>query len=193
MLPVSRRINSKKDFRDFLAADLQYYKKVSKLAYFLQIGEGPALMRHQVLLRKTEYYTNTNNRIMAFLYKAMLMKFQTKYAIQIPINCCGKGLRLVHVGPRLVNGTVCVGENCVFHINTALVAGGTNDDAPTLGDSVILGVGATVLGGVTIANYVAVGAGAVVNKDVLEENIAVAGVPARKISDNGRTTWNKGK
>ncbi len=32
---------------------------------------------------------------------------------------------------------------------------------------------------------------AVVNKDVLESNIAVAGVPPRKISNNGRKTWNK--
>lgn len=150
-------------------------------------------MRHQVLLRKAEYYVNTKRRIRAALYKYMLIKFQNKYAIHIPINCCGKGLRLMHVGPILMNSKVSIGENCVIHINTAFVAGGTNDDAPTLGDSVIVGVGAVVLGGVTIAQNVAIGANAVVNKDVLEEDIAVGGVPARKISDRGRTSWNKGQ
>ena len=35
-----------------------------------------------------------------------------------------------------------------------------------------------------IADYVAIGANAVVNKDVTEETVAVAGVPAKKISDN---------
>ena len=189
MLPVEKRIRSKADLQKFLKADLQYYKGVNKLTYFLQYGEGAILMRHQVLLRKAEYCVNTRRRIPAAFYKFLLIKFQNKYAIHIPINCCGKGLRLMHVGPILMNSKVCVGENCKFHMNTSLVAGGTNDDAPILGDAVVLGVGATVLGGVTVANNVAIGAGAVVNKDILEENIAVAGVPARKISNNGTSTW----
>ena len=97
----------------------------------------------------------------------------------------------MHVGPILMNGRVLVGENCVFHINTALVAGGTNDETPVLGNDVILGIGSVVVGGVHIADGVAVGANAVVNKDVLESNITVAGVPAKKISDNGKLDWNK--
>lgn len=32
---------------------------------------------------------------------------------------------------------------------------------------------------------------AVVNKDVTEKNVAVAGVPARKISNSGTLHWNK--
>ena len=46
-----------------------------------------------------------------------------------------------------------------------------------------------VLGNVTVADNVAIGANAVVNRDVLEENIAVAGVPAKKISNNGAIAW----
>jgi len=45
--------------------------------------------------------------------------------------------------------------------------------------------------GVYIANNVAIGANALVNKSVEEENIAIAGVPAKKISNNGRLEWNK--
>lgn len=97
----------------------------------------------------------------------------------------------MHVGPVLMNGKVDVGENCVFHINTALVAGGTNDDAPVLESGVVLGIGAVVLGNVHIAKNVAIGANAVVNKSFLEENIAIAGVPAKKISDRGSCEWNK--
>jgi serine O-acetyltransferase len=193
MLPLEKRIRNKKDLSAFLAADLRYYEKVKRIVYFLQCGEAAILMRHQVLLRKTEYYVNTNRRIRALLYRFKLLKFQDKYAIHIPINCCGKGLRLMHVGPRLINGTACIGENCVFHINTAVVAGGTSNDAPVLGDSVLLGVGAVVLGGVTIVDSVAIGANAVVNKDILEPDIAVGGVPARKISNNGATAWGNNK
>lgn len=48
-----------------------------------------------------------------------------------------------------------------------------------------------MLGGVTVPNYVAIGAGAVVNKSIEEENIVVAGVPAKKISENGTFNWHK--
>ncbi len=99
----------------------------------------------------------------------------------------------MHVGPILMNGRVTVGKNCKLHINTALVAGGTNDDVPTLGDGCILGVGAVVAGGVSLADYTAVGANSFVNKSFEEPNIAIAGVPARKISDNGAKTWGRKK
>ena len=82
-------------------------------------------------------------------------------------------------------------DNCSIHINTAFVAQGVSNEVPTLGDGVVVGVGAVLMGGIHIANNVAIGANAVVNKDVLEENIAVAGVPAKKISNSGRLEWNK--
>ena len=99
----------------------------------------------------------------------------------------------MHIGPILVNGNSKIGENCVLHINTGLVAGGRTDEAPTLGNNVIVGIGAVLLGGIKIADNVAIGANSVVNKDVLEEGIAVAGVPAKKISNNGSQTWNPKK
>ena len=191
MLPIEKRIHSKKDLKEFLKADLQHLK-ISKIIYWLQCNEGAIIKRHQILLRKTEYYLNTNRRIRATLYKFMLLKFQNKYCLHIGLNCCGKGLRLMHVGPILMNGNVTIGENCKLHFNTAFVAGGTNNGAPTLGDYVVVGVGATVLVDITIADNVAIGAGAVVNKDVLEPGITVGGVPARKISNNGSGNWGDG-
>lgn len=46
-------------------------------------------------------------------------------------------------------------------------------------------------GGVTIPDGVAVGACALVLKTVERENVAVAGVPAKIISENGSKTWNR--
>ena len=97
----------------------------------------------------------------------------------------------MHVGSILINGRAAVGKNCTFHINTAVVAGGTNDDVPILSDGIVVGVGAVILGGVFLAKNIAVGANAVVNKSFTESDIAVAGVPAKKISNNGSTQWNK--
>jgi len=116
---------------------------------------------------------------------------QYKYAMHVPLNCCGKGFLIIHIGPLLINDKASFGEDCSVHVNTMFVAGGTNDGAPQIGNNVVVGVGAVVLGPVKIADYVAIGANAVVNKDVLEENVAVAGVPAKVISKNGTKEWNK--
>ena len=154
------------------------------------INEQAILIRHIILLRKTEYYTNTNKKIRALFFKIKLYRLQNKYSLHIPINTCGKGLKIMHVGPILINHKAKIGENVSIHINTAIVAGGTDNNAPKIGNGVVIGVGAVILGGIHISNNVAIGANAVVNKDVLEEDIAVAGVPAKKISNNGRTKWN---
>ena len=190
MLPQNMRIQSKFDLKSFLEKELCAYSKNPIINCFL-VGEGSVLRRHQLLLRKTEYFVNTKKKIFASFYKFKLQRFQAKYGLNVPLNCCGKGLRIMHLGPVLINSKATLGENVCIHINTAIVAGGTNDLVPTIGNGVVIGVGAVVLGGVTIADNIAIGANAVVNKDFLEENIAIAGVPAKKISNNGRLFWGK--
>ena len=190
MLDQTQRIQTKKQLYDWLSYEKQKYKSSFFKDLFL-IGENALLKRHQCLLRKTEYYANTKKRLRYLFSKIRLINFQNKYALHVPLNCCQRGFRIMHVGPILINPNARVGKDCCFHINTALVAGGKNSDAPTLGDGVVVGIGAVVLGGVAIASNVAIGANAVVNKDVEETNIAVAGVPAKKISNNGRLSWNK--
>lgn len=190
MLPQEQRITSKKQLKEWLAYETKRYQR--RKLNFLPVTEHTILRKHSVLLRKTEYHVNCSHRILSAIYKLRLGYLQNKHALHIPINTCGKGLFIMHLGPILINSRATVGQDCTLHINTGIVAGGTNDGVPTLGNGVIVGIGAVVLGEVTIEDYVAIGANAVVNKSVLEENIAVAGVPAKKISDNGRKTWNKG-
>lgn len=183
-----KRITNKDQLKEWLDYELPFYGN-GGLKYYFQLGEKAILRRHQILLRKMEFYLNTKKKIRALFCRALLSRMQTKYSLYIPPNVCGKGLRIMHLGPVLINGKSIVGENCKFHMNSALVAGGNTSEAPVLGDNVVVGYGAVVVGGVCIADYVAIGANAVVNKDVLETNIAVAGVPAKKISNNGSKTW----
>ncbi len=185
-----RMIKSKMELSDWLKYELKRYGGGNRFRFVL-ISERDVIKRHQVLLRKTEYHINTHHKIRAALYKIKLNRIQNKYGLHIPPNTCMRGLRIMHVGSILLNGRCEVGEDCVFHINTALVAGGVDGRAPKLGKHVIVGIGAIVLGGISVADNVAIGANAVVNKDVLESNIAVAGVPAKKISNNGSLEWGK--
>ncbi len=183
-------IQNKKDLEEWLEYELRYYP-VSFLKYFLQASENAILRKHQILLRKTEYYVNTNKLIMSLIYKFRLGRIQNKYALHIPLNTCGKGLHIMHVGPVLLNGQVRVGENCSLHINTAIVARGAGGGVPKLGNDCVLGVGAVVLGDTEIADGVAIGANAVVTKSILVNDVAVAGAPARIISQNGKKAWNR--
>jgi len=52
---------------------------------------------------------------------------------------------------------------------------------PEVGDNVVLGAGAKILGGIRIGDNVTVGANAVV-VDSVEANCTVVGIPARKVS-----------
>lgn len=185
------RIKTKQQLREWLAYEKSQYPNESFLKYLLQSNESSIIWKHQLLLRTTEYHINANHKLRARLWRLRLNRLQNRYAIHVPPNVCGKGLKLMHVGPVLMNDRVIVGENCTFHINTALVAGGTSSGVPTLGNDIVVGVGAVILGEIYIADGVAIGANAVVNKDVLETNIAVAGVPAKKISNGGKSSWNK--
>lgn len=183
-------ITSKPQLKDWLSYELKRYGGGWRYKIF-PVGERDILMRHQVLLRKTEYHFNCHHKLRYIFLKYKLAKVQNRYCLHIPLNVCGRGLKIMHIGPILINGKARLGQNCSLHINTSIVAGGRDNRAPTLGNHVVVGVGAVILGGISIANDVAIGANAVVNKDIVQENVAVAGVPAKIISTNGALTWNK--
>ena len=62
---------------------------------------------------------------------------------------------------------------------------GFGDLAPTIGDNCYIGPGAKLFGDIVVGNNVAIGANAVVNKSFRENDITVAGVPAKVISHKG--------
>ena len=53
-----------------------------------------------------------------------------------------------------------------------------NECQITIGDNCYIGTGVTILGPITIGNNVTIAAGAVVNKDVLD-NCIIGGIPAQ--------------
>lgn len=99
MLAKEKRICSKEQLTDWLL----YEKKKYRGVHSLTISEVDILYKHQVLLRKSEYYHNTGNTIMGKIYSLRLSRFQNKYALHIPINCCDRGLKIMHLGPVLIN------------------------------------------------------------------------------------------
>ena len=190
-----KRIQTRAELKDWLAYETRFYKNQGKyrLMNLLLLGDNAVLRRHQILLRKTEYYINSGHRILASLYKMRLLQFQIKYGMHIPPNTFGRGLRVMHVGEIDVNAHARAGEDCVIHVHTSLAAGGFNDFTPRLGNGVLLFMGAIVCGDAFIADNVVIGANSVVTKSVYEENVAVAGNPAQVVSHRGRLDMEQAK
>ena len=183
-----KRIQTRAELKDWLALETARYPNRGKyrLMNLLLLGENAILRRHQILLRKTEYYINCGHRVLAKIYKLRLLQFQIKYGMHIPPNTFGRGLHVMHVGEIDVNTTARAGENCAIHVHTSLAAGGFNDFTPKLGDGVLLFMGAIVCGDTYLADNVVVGANSVVTKSVYEENVTVSGNPAQIVSHRGR-------
>ncbi|KGE14150.1 serine O-acetyltransferase [Sphingobacterium deserti] len=132
-------------------------------------------------LRKEEFYTFYKpNKFLKYYYGRQKNILGRKLGFFIPAGCFGPGLKVYHYGSILINPKTRIGKNCTLHGNCCLGSKGVYpDDSPVIGDNVDIGQGAQVLGGITIANGVKIGAGAIVTKSILEPNVTVVGIPAR--------------
>ena len=103
-----------------------------------------------------------------------------------PSATIGRGLFIDHGMGVVIGETAVLGENVTLFQGVTL--GGTGKERgkrhPTLGDNVVVGAGAKVLGHITIGRDSIIGANAVVIRDVPEHS-TVVGVPGRitKIKD----------
>lgn len=98
----------------------------------------------------------------------------------------GKGLFIDHGMGVVIGETAIIGDNCLIYQGVTL--GGTGKDKgkrhPTLGDNVLVGSGAKVLGPFKVGNNVKIAANAVV-LNAIPDNCTAVGVPARIVKQNG--------
>ena len=99
----------------------------------------------------------------------------------------GKGLVIDHGMGVVIGETTIIGDNCTLYQGVTL--GGTGKDTgkrhPTLGNNVLVGAGAKVLGPINIEDNCKVAANAVVLKEIPENSTAV-GIPAKVVRRHGR-------
>lgn len=113
-------------------------------------------------------------------------KFLTGIEIH-PGASIGKGLFIDHGMGVVIGETSIVGDNVTMYQGVTL--GGTGKEKgkrhPTIGNNVVIGAGAKVLGNITIGDNVSIGANAVVIRDI-PANSTVVGVPGRIARLEGR-------
>lgn len=182
-------IKSKEDYLYYLEADKIALGVNRKKPHFISIYESDVIWKFQRLLRKAEYLHNCRSTgIYKIYYKYIqyrLFRAQLKTGFSIPMNVFGPGLSIAHLGPIIINGFAKVGKNCRIHPFTTIGIDGHSDKVASIGDNVYLSNGCKIIGDVKICDNVVVAAGAVVVKNITEENSVFGGVPAKKISDSG--------
>lgn len=99
-----------------------------------------------------------------------------------PAATIGKRLFIDHGMGVVIGETAVIGEDVTIYHGVTLGGTGLQPGKrhPTIGDRVIIGAGAKVLGNITIGNDSAIGANAVVIKDAPAHSTLV-GVPARQL------------
>ena len=94
--------------------------------------------------------------------------------ISIPACCrIGKGFRIHHFGGIIFHPSVRIGENCTLYHGVTIGDRGGAGGAAQIGDNVLLGAGAKVIGPVVIGDNCIIGANAVVTKDMPANTVAV--------------------
>ncbi len=114
------------------------------------------------------------------LYRIVFRYIRNHYGVEVPYSATiGRRVIIEHQGNIVIHGDAVIGDDCI--IRQGVTIGNRHldkpHDAPRFGNNVNIGVGAVILGGITIGDNVAIGANAVVLQDIPENSLAV-GIPA---------------
>lgn len=145
----------------------------------------------EVILLYPGFHALFSHRIAHFFYNiklffiARLISQLTRFFTGIEIHpgaTIGKRLMIDHGMGIVIGETAVIGNDCVIYHQVTL--GGTGKEKlkrhPTIGNNVLIGAGAKLLGPINIGDNVKIGAGSVVLKSV-EKNSTVVGVPEDRV------------
>ena len=152
----------------------------SKAEVFFLYPGIQAVMWHRV----ARFFYNHNRKFIARMI-SQCTRFWTGIEIH-PGATIGRGLFIDHGMGVVIGETTIIGDNCTIYQGVTL--GGTGKEKgkrhPTLGNNVMVGSGAKVLGPFTVGDNSKIAAGAVVLSEV-PPNSTCVGVPARIVKREG--------
>jgi len=180
-------INTKEDLHFFLDADKFALGKKGKPKFYRD-----KIWKFQIILRKCEYYRGRAGfgKIRFLIYKIIKLRLGYQLGFDIADGVFDAGLRINHYGNIVINGDASVGRWCDIHQGVNI--GDSNPEkrvrdenySPIIGDNVWIGPGAKFFGRIKVGSQVQIGANAVVTKS-FGDDITIAGIPAKEISDHG--------
>ena len=187
------------DVMDIVSAEISKIKDGAKEAYdniktdvkAVRDRDPAATSDIEVILLYSGFHATVAHRLAHALHKrgytftARAVSQTAKFVTGIEIHpgaTIGKGLVIDHGTGVVIGETAEIGDNCTLYQGVTL--GGTGKDTgkrhPTLGDNVLVGAGAKVLGPFKVGNNSKIAANAVVLKEV-PDNCTAVGIPAKVV------------
>lgn len=134
--------------------------------------------------RVAHWLWNEGRRDLAYFLQ---MRVSEQFGVDIhPAARVGQGIMIDHAHSIVIGETAVVGDNVSMLHSVTLGGTGKEDDIrhPTIGNGVLIGAGAKVLGNIKVGACSRVAAGSVVLQDVPPCK-TVAGVPAKIVGEAG--------
>ncbi len=147
----------------------------SKLEIFLLY---PSI--HAMIMYRISNYLYKKKRFFIARFISQLSRHMTGIEIH-PGATIGNGILIDHGMGVVIGEATVIGDRVTIYQGVTLGATGNEKEwkrHPNIGNNVIIGSGAKVLGPINIGNNVKIGANSVVLKDV-PDNCTVVGIPAR--------------
>lgn len=140
---------------------------------------------HAVTAHKLSHALHKHGMVLTARAISQGMKFLTGIEIH-PGATLGRGVFIDHGAGVVIGETAVVGDNCTIYQGVTLGGTGkhTGKRHPTLGDDVMVGAGAKVLGPVNVGDRAKIAAGAIVLGEIPPDSTAV-GIPAKVVRRDG--------
>ncbi len=182
-------IRTKADLNEYIRYEKNFYSTIGykgKWHAFVTECEIGQIYRYIEALRYDEYYTNNRSmvhKILGIFWRRRHNKLGIKLGISIPVNTFECGIRIYHSQGIIVHKDARIGKNCTLHGFNCIGNNGkeNNNDrnTPIIGDNVDIGVGASIIGNIELADNIKVAAGAVVCKSCKKDGMTLKGIPAK--------------
>ena len=164
----------KRKINELLAKDYKRYSSKREMPKF------------QKWMRK---YQDIDNRILRIIYKIIFVISRKRNCVEISAETViGGGLYIGHPYCITINPKAVIGENCNIHkgVTIGQENRGKRKGSPIIGNKVLIGVNATVVGKVHIGDDVLIAPNSYVNFDVPSHSIVI-GYKASVISKQNAT------
>lgn len=180
---------TRQELKHYILADLYRYEGNLSWRAWLHAWRFEPGFRLTLLMRLQRY---TRERpllrwTLYFVFRLWFTRLSMKLKVFMnPFGDIGPGLYLGHPFMIVINNRVKIGKNCsISHeVTIGTSSRGELKGCPEVGERVYIGPGAKIFGALKIHDKAAIGANAVVTRDVPENAVAV-GIPARVVSQKG--------
>lgn len=135
---------------------------------------------HSLIMYRISHFFYTKKRFFLARAISQLSRFFTGIEIH-PGAKIGMGTLIDHGSGVVIGETTIIGDRVTIYQGATIGATGNDKEFkrhPTLGDDIVVGSGAKILGPVNIGDYCKIGANSVVLRDMPSNSTAV-GIPAK--------------